>query len=176
MIATTKEIIHWVPNNLRDGDGRNDALFRAGCWMQERGFDDDKINSELEKKNAALAEPLDKYELTRIKKQVLKYRKGLDSMSRNLFELWKSGKVPVTRDDSENQMVVTGFREIETIPKSAYEGCLVMTDAVVKGDLFYIHFNADRQLLNFSDTRYITEAVKRCPFGAPGRSHPRSDG
>src|SRR5262245_40199308 len=119
MIAKQPDFLHWIPNNLRDGDGRNSALMSAGGWMQDRGYSDEFIREQIEIKNSEFAQPLDSREVASIIKQVLKYKKGLDWQTRAVIELLSEGKIPCAYfDKDQGKTVISEFVDIMEIAKN----------------------------------------------------------
>jgi hypothetical protein len=111
LIAKHKDVIHWVPDGLVEGgdadhEGRNRSLFSAGCWMQDRGFEDETIILAVEIKNATFNPPLDKHELNQVIRQILKYPKGEDIVIRYWKELQKEGKFVCAYWDTEKKRLM----------------------------------------------------------------------
>jgi Primase C terminal 1 (PriCT-1) len=134
LVAQSKNIIHWIPDGLPesgndDFSGRNEALFRSGCWMQYRGFTDGEIIEAVADKNATFNPPMSPSELNKVIKQILKYRKGEDPIIRCWKELQQEGKFLCAYwDQSKQKLMVTdpphlftALKESRQIIKEAWE-------------------------------------------------------
>lgn len=66
-----------IPERGTEYGGRDNTLFRYGCSLQAKGWDDDAITEELQRTNIDRCDPpLPRRDMDRIIKQALKYPKG----------------------------------------------------------------------------------------------------
>jgi len=59
-IKETRDILHWISNDKRKGDNRNDDLFRGLSWMQGAGFSNEAIEEQGYYKNSLFKEPMER--------------------------------------------------------------------------------------------------------------------
>lgn len=75
-----------APDGQGEG-GRNVSLFKLACSLQEQGFSDDAIRLAIQAENTAkCSSPLPQGELNKIIKSALKYDKGTQRETKNVFD------------------------------------------------------------------------------------------
>jgi hypothetical protein len=144
LVAQPKNILHWIPDGLPESgtaeiSGRNQALFSSGCWMQDRGFDDETIIAAIETKNSTFNPPVSRTELQIVLRQILKYPKGEDYVVRLWRELQNEGKYLCAYwDNSKSKLIVTD-------PQYLFDALLAQRQTVMNA------FNREKALQRIAD-------------------------
>src|SRR5262245_7485131 len=71
---TPNRLGKWVPDGLREGDGRNDKLLRGIRALMALGHDASVIRESAREKNARLTDPLDDRELEQVICNAFRYK------------------------------------------------------------------------------------------------------